>query len=105
MQWANNPAPAIKTYTTDRQEALAVEEQTLLDTVKAAHQSHASSSAKGSTSITQIVHHVNPEPTTEFEFAERIRGDIGRIHDPHLMVTILKVLQSRMAEIKKEMAK
>ena len=60
------------------------------------------STSKGSTSITQIVQHVNPEPTSELEYAERIRADIEKISNPHLMVTILKVLQARMADIKKD---
>ena len=60
------------------------------------------SSSSASTSITQIVQHVNPEPASEFEYAERIRNGVAMISDPNLMVTILKVLQTRMADIKKE---
>ena len=72
--------------------------------IDAAAGSGGGASSSGSTSITQIVQHVNPEPSSEFEYAERIRADVSKISDPSLMVSILKVLQARMAEIKKEWA-
>ena len=64
----------------------------------------ATSSGKGGQVITQIICN-NLEPTSEFEYAERMRLDIERISDPGLMVAILRCMQARMAAIKQERQK
>ena len=89
----------IKTYKHDEPDMLETRKKLMSEAIEAAG---TGSTSKGSTSITQIVQHVNPEPTSELEYAERIRADIEKISNPHLMVTILNVLQARMADIKKD---
>ena len=89
----------IKTYKHDATDLLDTRKKLMSEAIDAAG---TGSTSKGSTSIMQIVQHVNPEPTSEFEYAERIRADIEKISNPNLMVTILKVLQARMADIKKD---
>ena len=76
----------------------------MVQAIDAAAGADGGASSSGSTSITQIVQHVNPEPSSEFEYAERIRADVSKISDPSLMVSILKDGQVRMAEIKKDYA-
>ena len=49
-----------------------------------------------------MVTHTNPEPTTEYEFAERIRGDIQAISEPHLLVSLLNTFKVRMDTLRKE---
>ena len=59
-------------------------------------------SAAGTTSITQIVHHATPQPTSEYEFAHRIGQDVQQVSEPHLLVSILKVVEKRIGDLQRD---
>ena len=68
----------------------------------AASGSAAPSSRAPTTSITQIVQHTNPEPTSEYQYADRVCADLEFINEPHLMMSILTTVRARMLKIKEQ---
>lgn len=54
-----------------------------------------------SIAVTQMVTHMNPEPTTEYQYAERIRRDAQHLEDPELIVSVLNVFRKRVTEVVK----
>ena len=103
-QWPDGPKDGgIRTFVHDAPaDLLEARKKLMVQAIDAAAGADGGAPSSGSTSITRIVQHVNPEPSSEFEYAERIRADVSKISDPSLMVSILKVVQARMAEIKKD---
>ena len=105
-QWPDGPKDGgIRTFVHGKPaDLLEARKKLMVQAIDAAAGADGGASSSGSTSITQIVQHVNPEPPNEFEYAERIRDGMANIWEPSIMVSILKVLQSRMTDIKKDYA-
>ncbi len=62
------------------------------------------SHSRGTVTITQVIAQGNAEPTTQFERADKIRELLDGIEEPHLLATVLKMVQTRMATIRETMA-
>ena len=71
----------------------------------AASGSAAPSSRAPTTSITQIVQHTNPEPTSEYQYADHVCQDLEFINELHLMMSILTTVRARMLKIKEQQGK
>ena len=57
---------------------------------------------RGSTQVTAIVQHSHVQPSTEYEFADRIATDITMIREPHLLLSLIHTLQARIAQVRSE---
>ena len=62
--------------------------------------SSVSSGQRGTTHVTQIVHHQTPEPTSQYEYAHRITADVQRLSEPHVLMSVLKSVEKRIMDLR-----
>ena len=61
-----------------------------------------SSGQRGRVQVTQFVQHAENTPETEYQFADRIHRDVYKLHEPHLLLSVLKTVERRIQDLKQE---
>ena len=54
---------------------------------------------RGTTQVAIVTTYSNPDPESEYELAERIRKDVGKITDMSLLISVLDTIRSRVTSI------
>jgi hypothetical protein len=57
---------------------------------------------RGSTQVTAIVQHNHVQPSSQYEYADRIATDITMVREPHLLISLVHTLQARVAQVRLE---
>ena len=61
--------------------------------------------SKGCMQVSVLTTYTNPDPGTEYEYAERMRSDAHNVHDTHLLISVLNVIRRRVTDIQEEKKK